>query len=184
MRDDLPAQLARDLDAAFPLLVEAHQHMLYGLALRMLRNREEAEEVAQDALVRAYRALARYETTRIRELLLRPWLARICVNLCRNRVRRSRPPIGELDEQQHASLDESPEAYTDRIAASGEWARRLDALPPRQRAAVLLRHVAGLSYEELALALARPVGTVKADVHRGLRTLRDALAAEELEAVQ
>jgi len=184
MRDDLPALLAVDLDAAFPLLVESHQHMLYGLALRMLRNREEAEEVAQDALVRAYRALARYEADRIRELRLRAWLARVCVNLCRNRMRRARPWSSELDDQLHASRDEAPDAFAERVAGSGEWARRLDALPSRQRAAVLLRHVAGLSYEELALALARPVGTVKADVHRGLRTLRTALAAEELEAVK
>ena len=59
------------------------------------------------------------------------------------------------------------------------WRSRLDALPPRYGRAVALRHVEGLSYPELAVALDRPLGTVKSDVHRGVRMLREALAQEE-----
>ena len=63
--------------------------------------------------------------------------------------------------------------------AAREWHARLQALPPRYRRAVELRHVSGLSYPELAEALGRPIGTVKSDVHRGVRLLRAALAKEE-----
>src|SRR6266571_148782 len=92
----LAARLARDLDAAFPALVEAHQDRLYTLALRLLGDSRDAEEVAQDALVRAYRAMSEYGVQRITDLRLRPWLAAIAVNLARNRRRRlddRRPPV-------------------------------------------------------------------------------------------
>src|SRR6188474_1575640 len=84
----LLAALARDLDATFPVLVTAHQDRLYSIALRMLGDPHDAEEAAQDALVKAYRALAGYDATRIRELRLRGWLATIVLNLCRTRLGR------------------------------------------------------------------------------------------------
>ncbi len=67
----------------------------------------------------------------------------------------------------------------ERREAARAWRDRLDALPARYRRAVELRHVSGLSYPELAEALDRPVGTVKSDVHRGVRLLREALMREE-----
>jgi DNA-directed RNA polymerase specialized sigma subunit, sigma24 homolog len=73
----LIAALARDLDGSFEALVLAHQDRLYSIALRILGDPRDAEEAAQDALVRAYRALADYEPERIQELRLRPWLATI-----------------------------------------------------------------------------------------------------------
>src|SRR3954447_3411567 len=85
---ELTERLARDLDGAFELLVRLHVDRCHSIALRVLGDPHDAEEVAQDALVRAYRALAGYDGARIRELRLRPWLATIVVNLCRNRVRR------------------------------------------------------------------------------------------------
>ena len=90
MEDDasLTLALADDLDGTFERLVRAHQDRLYSIALRMLGDPGEAEEAAQDALVRAYRALARYEPERIRDLQLRPWLATIVLNLCRSRLSR------------------------------------------------------------------------------------------------
>src|SRR6266436_646153 len=80
--------LARDLDGSFEALVIAHQDRLYSIALRMLRDPRDAQEAAQDALVRAYRALAGYEPERILDLRLRPWLATIVLNLCRSRAAR------------------------------------------------------------------------------------------------
>ena len=74
--DTLTAGLADDLDGTFEALVLAHQDRLYSIALRIMGDSRDAEEAAQDALVRAYRALATYEADRIRELRLRPWLAR------------------------------------------------------------------------------------------------------------
>src|SRR5512135_2864132 len=85
---DLADRLAADLDGAFETLVRAHADRLYGIALRLTGDGSDAEEVAQDALVRAYRALAGYEAERIRSLRIRPWLAAIAVNLTRNRRRR------------------------------------------------------------------------------------------------
>ena len=83
--DRLATDLARDLDGAFDALVVAHQDRLYTIALRMLGDPRDAEEAAQDALVRAYRALATYEASRIRELRVRGWLTTIVLNLCRTR---------------------------------------------------------------------------------------------------
>jgi RNA polymerase sigma-70 factor (ECF subfamily) len=89
MDDDteLVETVARDLDGAFEALVMAHQDRLFSIALRMLGDAHDAEEAAQDALVRAYRAMASYPPERIRELRLRPWLATIVLNLCRTRIR-------------------------------------------------------------------------------------------------
>ena len=83
----LTARLAADLDGSFEALVGAHVDRLYSIALRILGDRRDAEEAAQDALVRAFRALAGYEDERIRQLRLRPWLTTIVVNVCRNRTR-------------------------------------------------------------------------------------------------
>jgi RNA polymerase sigma factor (sigma-70 family) len=72
-----------------------------------------------------------------------------------------------------------PEELTLAAEAEREWQRRLSALRPAQRNAVVLRHVVGLSYDELSLATGRPAGTIKADVHRGLAKLRALLDEEE-----
>jgi RNA polymerase sigma-70 factor (ECF subfamily) len=186
--ETLIAALADDLDASFEALVLAHQDRVYSIALRMLGDPRDAEEAAQDALVRAYRALAGYDAARIREMRLRPWLATIVLNLCRSRLSR-RPAAarktlsldlalpGELEPR----IDEGhgPAAVTDSRAAARDWADLLLTLPPAYRSAVVLRHVDGLSYPELAIALDRPEGTVKAQVHRGLALLRTAFEAAQ-----
>ncbi len=186
--ESLIAALADDLDASFEALVLAHQDRLYSIALRMLGDPRDADEAAQDALVRAYRALAGYDAARIRELRLRPWLATIVLNLCRSRLSR-RPPIAKaalsldlaLPGELEPRVDEArgPAAVATRRAAARDWADLLLTLPPAYRSAVVLRHVDGLSYPELAIALARPEGTVKAQVHRGLALLRTAFEAAQ-----
>jgi RNA polymerase sigma factor (sigma-70 family) len=184
---ELTERLARDLDGTFERLVAAHVDRCYAIALRTLGDPHDAEEVAQDALVRAYRALVDYEPARIRELRLRPWLATIVLNLCRNRVRRhvvATTPLGPLIEAGH---EPAADATSDpaRIAAAGVDRERLAALlaglPDRYRIPVILRHVDDLSYAELAAVLGRPEGTLKAQVSRGLALLRAAVTATELE---
>ena len=183
---ELTAALARDVDAAFESVVLSQQDRLYSLALRMLSDPRDAEEVAQDAFVRAYRALASYDAERIRDLQLRPWLSTIVLNLCRNRARRPAPatvPLDGGDDDREspsavlASADRrgSPHEVALRRESAGRWARLVADLPPRYRAAVVLRHVDGLSYSEMSIALGRPEGTLKAQVHRGLALLRGAL---------
>jgi len=186
----LAGRLADDLDGSFEALVLAHQDRLYTIAYRFLGNGHDAEDVTQDALVRAYRALAGYPADRIRELRLRAWLATIVLNLCRNRATRSRVGSHALSLDREApdgaGLPEppddpvsSPAVVVDRREARRRWAALVAQLPPAYRAPIVLRHVDGLTYPEVALALDRPEGTVKAQVHRGLALLRTAYEASE-----
>lgn len=131
--------------------------------------------------MRAYRALAGYHPDRVRQLHLRGWLAAIAVNLGRNRATRRAPASATLEAvvERADSAAPRPEQAVERREEARVWRARLDALPPSYRRAVELRHVSGLSYPELAEALDRPLGTVKSDVHRGVRMLREALMQEE-----
>jgi RNA polymerase sigma factor (sigma-70 family) len=181
----LARQLARDVDGAFPALVAEHADRLYSIALRLLGDGRDAEEVAQDALVRAFRAMHEYPRERVASLRLRPWLASITVNLARNRRRRhdDRQPPSSLEPMLDAGFDPptdtrmGPSAAADRRETQRELAAALLRLTPVVRTAVVLRHVDGLSVAEVAEALDRPEGTVKAQVHRGLRQLRVILEA-------
>jgi RNA polymerase sigma-70 factor, ECF subfamily len=172
----LAAQLALDLDGSFEALVLAHQDRLFTIALRTGGDRHDAEELVQDTFVRAYRALSGWPDTRIRELRLRGWLTTILLNAGRNRARVRRVPTTEL------VFDPGAEPAADPLARRDEretWARLLAGLSPAQRTAVVLRHIDGMSYAEIAVAVGRPEGTVKAHVHRGLAALRTALIASE-----
>ena len=173
---ELAAHLASDLDGAFEALVLAHQDRLFTIALRTGGDRHDAEELVQDCLVRAYRALATYEPARIRELRLRGWLTTILLNAGRNRARVKRVPTTELAFEPGAEPAVDPLIRRDQRET---WARLLSGLSPAQRMAVVLRHVDGMSYAEIAEAVGRPEGTVKAHVHRGLAALRTALLAAE-----
>lgn len=183
----LARRLARDVDAGFPALVAEHRDRLYTIALRLLGDRRDAEEVAQDALVRAYRAMHGYPRERIEALKLRPWLASIAVNLARNRRRRhdDRQPPGSLEPMLDAGFDPptddraaAPAVAAARRETQRELAAALLRLTPAVRSAIVLRHVDGLSVAEAAEALGRPEGTIKAQVHRGLRELRSLLEAQ------
>ena len=132
-----------------------------------------------------------YDPRRILELRLRPWLATIVLNLCRSRLARraaraavARPALS-LDATELGALEPradgaaEPAATAARRDAREAWAGLLMTLPPVYRSAVVLRHVDGLSYPEVATALDRPEGTVKAQVHRGLALLRTAFEAAQ-----
>jgi RNA polymerase sigma-70 factor (ECF subfamily) len=182
MTADLTTRLADDVDAAFPALVERHAGLLYGVALRLLGNPHDAEDVAQEALVRAHGALHRYPASRVRSLHLRAWLVQITLNAGRSRLR-ARRPVHPLDEDAPVADGAlGPEAVAEEAEGNRRVAVLLGALPDRYRVPVALRHVEGLSYDEIAEALDMPVGTVKANVHRGLRSLREALDREEMTA--
>jgi RNA polymerase sigma-70 factor (ECF subfamily) len=183
----LAARLAHDRDAAFPALVAAHQDRLYTIALRLLGDPRDAEEVAQDALVRAYRAMGDYPAERVAALRLRPWLASITANLARNRRRRAedRRPALALEPMLDAGFElkettaADPAVTATRREAADALAATLLRLPPAVRVAIVLRHVDGLSVAETAEALGRPEGTVKAQVSRGLQRLRALLAESD-----
>lgn len=155
----------------FERMVVEHQDRVFALGFALTGNRHDAEEVAQDTFLRAYRALVTYAPDRIRDLKQKPWLHRIALNVVRNRVRGTRPRLVELNgsEPDHSM---GPEDGAMLKAQMDDLAARVAGLPPRYRDAVILRHVQELSYEEAADALGQPVGTVKANVHRGLKLLR------------
>jgi RNA polymerase sigma-70 factor (ECF subfamily) len=176
VQPDLPGRLARDLDGAFEELVRGHERLVYGLALRVVGDARDAEEVAQDAFGRAYQALAGYPPERV---------ARIALNLARNRLRRRTPPTRPLEAGDGEPLalaapaGAEPAAVAERREDRRLWAELLAGLPVRYREAVVLRHVEDLPYAEVAEVLGQPVGTVKTHVHRGVRLLRAALEARK-----
>lgn len=179
--DTLTHDLADDLHQAFPTLVRSLQDGIYSGVLQMTRNRHDAEDVTQETFIRVYRALEGYEAQRIRDLKLRPWVWTIAINLCRNRARNAarRGPTAPLRDR--ATSEPGPEDEAVEMTMRSEWHRRLSRLSTAHRNAVVLRHVVGLSYEEVALATGRPEGTVKADVHRGIARLRTILQGEQEE---
>lgn len=185
----LTRSLASDLDGGFEGLVRTYQDRLYAFALRLTGSPRDAEEVAQDAFVRAYRALARYPTDRVAALKLRAWLFQVTVNVVRNRARARRlaeVPFPASDDGRESfgdrpdAEDERPEQAALRRDEQARLAAIVAGLPERYRAAVVLRHIQGLSYPEVAAALGQPVGTVKSNVHRGVAALRAALDAAGL----
>jgi RNA polymerase sigma-70 factor (ECF subfamily) len=184
MDETLPALLARDPDLGFERLVLAHQHRLYAMALAMTGSSHDAEEVAQDTFVRAHRALRRYPAERVAALHLRAWLHRIALNVVRNRARGRRLATQPLDAlgasaEPVAEPAAQPEAVALRREGADELRCLVARLPQAYREAVVLRHVQQLSYAEAAEVLGRPVGTVKANVHRGLGLLRLALEGQK-----
>src|SRR5262245_27395392 len=105
--EGLRERIAEDLDGSFEDLVRVYQDRLYSYALRVTGRREDAEEVTQDAFVKAYRALASYPAERIRSLALRPWLYRITLNTARNRFRGKKIRTVSLDHPIAPGSDET-----------------------------------------------------------------------------
>src|SRR2546427_913050 len=148
---DLKETLAVDLFTGFEALVHAYQHRLYAFALAMSGEPADAEEVAQDAFLRAHVALRRYPPERIRQLSLNAWLHQIALNVFRNRVRRRSLRLVPMEaELPVADTAPGPEARALSRAALRELANLVSGLPEQQRSAVVLRCVQGLTYAEVA----------------------------------
>lgn len=182
--EHLVRALVHDLDAGFSQLFESHRPVVFATMLKICGRWADAEDLTAESFVRAYRALSGYRRSRIMALRPRSWLLTIAVNLCRNQQRDAsrRPPCGSLDDMPLAELPDS--ADVERVVARRETDRELTdllaALPDEQRIAIVLRHVHDLSVAEIATALHRPAGTVKSDISRGLRRLRDLYPARAL----
>lgn len=171
---------------SFDRIVDDYQRRLYGFALRMTGNREDAEEIVQDAFVRAFRALGKMSYEQRSELRLQPWLYTITLNVTRNRLRSKRPTNVALDAlaDPDALLREShegpprPETIVERNAEVALVERALLQLPMHLRAAATLRFIEGRSHPEIAEILNQPIGTVKSHVHRAVRILRRILGPQ------
>jgi RNA polymerase sigma-70 factor, ECF subfamily len=181
MQDDTDAELVRRAQAgeqeAFGALVLAHQQFVYNLAWRALDDPHEAEDVAQEAFVRAWLALPNFRA----QAQFRTWLYRIVTNLCYNRLPRLRRELTALGDMEMA---EWPDAAQTDPAAEVESAERrahlyaaMDHLPDSYRLLLALRFQQGLAYEEIALVTSLPLGTVKTGLHRARLKLKDALRA-------
>jgi RNA polymerase sigma-70 factor (ECF subfamily) len=177
--------LAGDLDAGYPAFVRAHAGAVYSTALRLSGSPAEADDLAQETFIRAYRALQGFEANRVLSLESRAWLLTITLNLWRNALRRAarRPRETSVRHADPVDRGRGPEATAEASEDSELLLRLLRELPEHHRVPVVLRHVVGLSYGEISSVLECPVGTAKANVARGLDRLR-ALASPEKKEVR
>lgn len=153
---------------AFSALVRRHQAIVFRVCHRILGEREDAADAAQEALVRAFRKLDTFRG----QSAFRTWLLRLTVNVALNERERRRPTAA-LDDERAA-----PGAGADTIAqaeAAAQVHQALQQVPANHRAAVVLRDLEGLSYAEVAAALGVPEGTAKGWAHRGRERLKDIL---------
>jgi RNA polymerase sigma-70 factor (ECF subfamily) len=178
----LVQRLAEDVDAAFEEVVSTYQDTLCALVTSLSGDPGWSEEIVQDAFVRAYRALSKYDADRIRELALRPWLFRIAINVFRNGVRGKRVDQVLMAEPPEPGTREGGGGDPEHAAMVSFERGRLEAalrrLPNHFRTAIVLKYVHDLSYSDMAEVLDRPVGTVKAHLHRGMAMLRRQLDQE------
>lgn len=165
--------MAGDVDA-FGRLVQHYQGAVYNLAYRMLGERMEAEDAAQEAFLRAFRHLRRYDPARP----FRTWLLAIAANLCIDRLRRQRPVV-ELERVVLQATLPGPEAALAQRQAQERVQQLLLTLPPESRAAVTLRYWYDCSYEEIAAMTGMTESAVKARLHRARRDLARLLEGTE-----
>ena len=166
---------------AFDLLVLKYQHKVIKLVARLLRDPTEAEDVAQEAFVKAYRALGSFRG----DSAFYTWLYRIAVNTARNSIAsRQRRPLdyeAELSESEQNNVaarlkhDDTPEATVLSEEIRQTVNQAIEQLPEDLRTAIVLREIEGLSYEEIAAAMDCPVGTVRSRIFRAREAIDRAL---------
>jgi RNA polymerase sigma factor (sigma-70 family) len=144
---------------AVQTLVDRFQAQVFGLCLRILNHRHDAEDVTQEVFLRVFRSLRRWDASRP----LKPWIMGITVNRCRTWLgqRARRPEV--VDYLQDAAQSAPPD---DSVELVREIQDALQALRPEYRSVFVLFHEHGQQYEDIALALDRPVGTIKTWLHR------------------
>jgi RNA polymerase sigma-70 factor (ECF subfamily) len=177
------AQQGREL--AFRELVRRYERPVFSLVYRMVRDRETAEDLAQDAFVKVLNHIDKYSP----EFKFSSWLFKIANNVAIDHLRRRRLDTVSLDGNPNATTAAEVEASTIEIGSDQESAldeieakelgsaieRAIATLRPEYRACIMLRHVEGRSYEEIAATLDLPLGTVKTYIHRARHELRKAL---------
>jgi RNA polymerase sigma-70 factor (ECF subfamily) len=182
------AQEGRDL--AFRELVRRYERPVFSLVYRMVRDRELAEDLSQDAFIKVLNHIDRYSP----EFKFSSWIFKIANNVAIDHLRRRRLDTISMDGSPHAANAAEVEASTFDVAADQENAldeiasrelgtaieAAIGQLRPEYRSCIMLRHVEGRSYEEIASTLDLPLGTVKTYIHRARHELRRAL--EDLRA--
>lgn len=169
---ELVRRVKRGDRTAFDMLFTRYQHKILGLIGRHLHDPSEVEDVAQEAFVKAFRALPRFRG----ESAFYTWLYRIAINTAKNHIaaKSRRPPSVDIDAEEAQWTDgaeqlrdsEDPEAVAARDELSAEIDRAINALPDNLRSAVTLREIEGLSYDQIASIMDCPVGTVRSRIFR------------------
>jgi RNA polymerase sigma-70 factor (ECF subfamily) len=152
---------------------------VYNIALRITSDTDAASDCAQEAFIRAYKALHQYDPA----LPFGPWIFRIVTNASLNHVQRwhaHQTPVDELPEAVEPA-ESGPEAAALRRESVSEVLAAMSELAPAYRAALTLRHMQQLSYQEVADTLGIPLGTVKTHLHRARAALKARLAARKRE---
>jgi RNA polymerase sigma-70 factor (ECF subfamily) len=178
--------LAQDgRETAYRELIRRYERPVFSLIFRMVRDREVAEDLAQDTFIKVLNHIDRYRP----EFKLSSWLFKIANNVAIDHLRKRQIDTVSMDGSPHASSAAEIEATQLEIAAQQETAleeleakeigsaieRAIESLRPEYRACIMLRHVEGRSYEEIAATLDLPLGTVKTYIHRARHQLREAL---------
>lgn len=178
---------ARDgRQAAYRELVRRYERPIFSLIYRMVRNREQAEDLSQETFVKALNAIESYRP----EYKFSSWIFKIANNVSIDHLRRRELDTLSLDGSPHALTPEAVQASALQLGdrqetaleeleakeLGGEIEQAIAALRPEYRSCILLRHVEGRPYEEIATMLDLPLGTVKTYIHRARSELRQALA--------
>ena len=171
------SRMAGGDSSALAALYDRHARAIYSLALRILADAAEAEDVVQDVFTQAWRQATRYDATRAP---VAGWLMIMTRARSLDRLRRRRARIATTEMDPAAPHPKDPDADQEMLAITAEQADRLRGalrdLPDGQRAAIELAYYEGLSQSDIAARLQQPLGTVKTRIRTGLLRLRDALA--------
>jgi RNA polymerase sigma-70 factor, ECF subfamily len=178
----LLARLQRRDEAAFNELVLTHQAAVYRLVLRLLRDEAEAEDVAQEVFVSAFKAIGDFRG----DSALGTWLHRIAYNQALNRIkyrarraREAQRPLNEIAAQAGTGLGEAPVTPDEVVQAretEGQVQRALAMLEEEQRALISLRDLDNMSYAEIGERTGLPIGTIKSKLHRARLALHQHFA--------
>ena len=157
---------------AFGLLVERYQNRILHILTPFLKSRTDAEDVAQDTFIRAYRALPKFKC----DSAFYTWLYRIAINTAKNYLtaKKVRPPSSDVDMGDVSESafdiklrdDESPDQLLHRDEIETAVYATMAELPDEQRTALMLREIDGMSYEDIAITTESPVGTVRSRIFR------------------
>ena len=176
---ELVARSLRQDHEAFGQLIDRHASVIVNLAYRMVGNRAEAEDLAQEAFLAAFKALSTFRA----DSKFSTWLYRIASNKCKDWLRAKRPGMGQQDVDidevldSHVAEEQTPERLLSQQQVALELEQAIQRLPPLYREAFVLKHVEGLSYEEMAEILGVNGDTLKMRVYKGRLQLSRELAS-------
>lgn len=158
---------------AFELLSDLYRTTLHSLAMRILRNQDDANDAVQDTLIKAYRHIGDFDSERP----IKPWLCRICTNCCVDLVR-SKRQAESLDQHEYMLEDksESPESTAGNNIAQTQVLASIAKLPDHYRTIIMMRHFQHKEVTEIASAMRKPEGTIKSWLFRARALLKKDLS--------